>query len=132
MLHRAGEPELVKLLPLDAVHRPPAAVRDDLPQMTCPGPPLLPIAAQLTIGTSRRCDNRPTTAAGAAATWSGTNPSHGNVHSCPPARIEDTAGADRSDRETGVSGIVHWVGHRVEPHQTDAVAWLDQLHEQLG
>ena len=65
MLHRAGEQELVKLLPLDAVHRPPAAVRDNLPQMIWTGLPPLPLAAQLTHRNVRRCDNRPTAAAGA-------------------------------------------------------------------
>lgn len=37
------------------------------------------------IGIARRCDNRPTAAAGAAVTSSGTNPSHGKVHNCTAA-----------------------------------------------
>lgn len=54
VLHRPGEQELVEVLPLGGVHRPPAGVAGHLPQMTCAC--LLPLAIPAQLP---HCDPEP-------------------------------------------------------------------------
>ena len=81
MLHRPREQELLQVLPPRRVHLPPAEVSGNLPEVIRSGLPARPVAAQLADRMPSRSDNRATAAAGAEGTSSGTNPSHGSVHS---------------------------------------------------